>query len=293
VRIIQWATDPWGQSVPIHIAWGLIWVAAIAGLAFLIFHAIWIRYIAKPEEFADTPLPASARYAIPAKIKRHSLTARVFHWVMAASMLVLLFTAFLPKVGVRFDWITYHWIAGLVLIASIIFHIFHATFAMDFWSIWPDRIDIRDAKNRALLMLGKSAPLPRKFGKYPFENKMYHLAIVFAGLAVACTGGFMLFRIHTPFLTRNPYLFSDMTWGMMYVLHGLAGVGLITLVTVHIYFALRPEKLVITKSMITGTLDREHFLEQHDPERWNVSGDPPSAPAPLKSPMTDPERGTV
>ena len=32
MELIQWATSPWGQSVPIHIAWGLIWVAVIAGL---------------------------------------------------------------------------------------------------------------------------------------------------------------------------------------------------------------------------------------------------------------------
>jgi hypothetical protein len=47
---------------------------------------------------------------------------------MAASMLALLVTAFLPKVGVQFPWVTYHWIAGLVLSASIIFHVIHATF---------------------------------------------------------------------------------------------------------------------------------------------------------------------
>ena len=74
-------------------------------------------------------------------------------------------------------------------------------------------------------------------------------------------------------------------------MHGLAGVGLIALITVHIYFALRPEKLVITKSMITGTLSREHFLEQHDPERWDVSGE--AASQPMKSPLVDPQRGTV
>ena len=33
---LEWATSPWGQRVPIHIAWFLIWVAAIAGLLFLI-----------------------------------------------------------------------------------------------------------------------------------------------------------------------------------------------------------------------------------------------------------------
>ena len=61
-----------------------------------------------------------------------------------------------------------------------------------------------------------------------------------------------------------------MTWGMMYVLHGLAGVGLIALIMVHVYFALRPEKLVITKSMIFGWMDRDFYLEDHDPERWVV-----------------------
>jgi len=40
-----------------------------------------------------------------------------------------------------------------------------------------------------------------------------------------------------------------MTWGLMYVLHGLAGVGLIALIMVHVYFAIRPEKLDITKSI--------------------------------------------
>ena len=50
-----------------------------------------------------------------------------------------------------------------------------------------------------------------------------------------------------------------MTWGMMYVLHGLAGVGLIALIMVHIYFGLRPEKRAITKSMIFG-LDEPRLL---------------------------------
>jgi cytochrome b subunit of formate dehydrogenase len=195
---------------------------------------------------------------------------RLFHWIMAAAMLTLLFTAFAPKVGYQFPWVTYHWIAGLVLIASIIFHVIHATFFMDFWSIWPDKMDIEDAKNRARRMMGGSAPRPHRFAKYPFENKMYHLTIVLAGLSVAITGGFMIFRVRTPFLTRNPYLFSDMTWGMMYVLHGLAGVGLIALIMAHIYFALRPEKLAITRGMIVGSITREHFLEEHDPQRWKV-----------------------
>ena len=120
--ITEWATSPWGQNVPIHIAWFLIWVAALAGLLFLIVHAIYVRYFAKAEEFAGSVSPTLAA-VLPPRIPRHSLAARLFHWIMAASMFTLLFTAFLPKVGVQFDWVTYHWIAGSVLTVSILFHI--------------------------------------------------------------------------------------------------------------------------------------------------------------------------
>src|SRR5258707_12821689 len=82
------------------------------------------------------------------------------------------------------------------------------------------------------------------------ENKLYHGAIIVAGLSAIVTGVFMMFRVRTVFFPRNPYLFTDMTWGMIYVLHGLAGVGLIALIMVHIYFGVRPDKLPIPKSMI-------------------------------------------
>src|SRR5208283_262085 len=157
--IIEWARSPWGQDVPIHIAFFLLWAAAIAGLLFLIVHAVWVRYFARPEEFQDTT-PASLAARVPEKVARHSLAARLFHWIMAAAMFALLFTAFLPKVGVKFPWVTYHWIAGLVLTASIVFHIFHASFFMDPWAIWPDKDDIEDAGRRLRRALGQQAPPP-------------------------------------------------------------------------------------------------------------------------------------
>jgi cytochrome b subunit of formate dehydrogenase len=271
--LIEWAIDPWGQSVPIHIAWILIWVAAIAGLAFLVVHAIFIRYFAKPEEFAGSPPPELAA-ALPARVPRHSLVARLFHWVMAASMFTLLVTAFLPKVGVEFDWITYHWIAGMVLTASIVFHVIHASFWLDFWAIWPDRTDLQDAWRRMRRFAHLPAPLPRRFAKYPLENKGYHAAIMLTGLSAIGTGLLMMKRVETSVFHRNPYLFSDIIWGLMYVLHGLAGVGLIALVMVHVYFAIRPEKLDITKSMIFGSMKREFYLEHYDPHRWRIQTEP-------------------
>jgi cytochrome b subunit of formate dehydrogenase len=275
---VEWATNPWGQSVPIHIAWFLIWVAVIAGLLFLIVHATWLRYFAKKKEFANDASPEVVPI-IPKHVPRHSLVARTFHWIMAASMFTLLFTAFLPKVGVQFHWITYHWIAGAVLTISIVFHIIHASFFLDFWSIWPDKIDLRDAWRRTLRFMGKPALPPERFAKYPLENKLYHGAIIVAGLSAIVTGVFMMFRVRTIFFPRNPYLFSDMTWGMIYVLHGLAGVGLITLIMMHVYFGLRPEKRAITKSMIFGWMDRDFYLKEHDPKRWVIDTASLSSPS--------------
>src|SRR6202453_2475347 len=126
--------------------------------------------------------------------------------------------------------------------------------------------------------MGQRASPPRRFAKYPLENKLYHGAIIATGLSAIGTGVLILFGVRTVIFTRNPYLFSDMTWGQMYVLHGLAGIGLIALVMIHVYFAVRPEKLNITKSMIFGSMSREFYLEHYDPQRWIVEK---SHPPPL------------
>ena len=272
MNVLEWAIDPSGRAVPIHIAWFLIRVAFFAGVAFLIVHALYIRFIAKDKEWSGTPAPQLVA-TIPERVPRHSRVARAFHWLMAASMFTLLFTAFLPKVGVEFPWVTIHWIAGAFLAASVVFHIVHASFWLDFWAIWPDKTDVEDTFRRVRRFLGQTAPAPRRFAKYPPENKGFHALIIVAAFSVIGTGIFMLFRVRTIFLERNPYLLSDKTWGWMYALHGLAGVALIALVMMHVYFGLRPEKRGITKSMIFGWMSRDFYLKEHDPERWLVPSD--------------------
>jgi hypothetical protein len=44
---------------------------------------------------------------------------------------------------------------------------------------------------------------------------------------------------------------------------------------------LRPEKMPITKSMLFGYMDRDFYLEEHDPDRWapNVEGKKPGLAA--------------
>ena len=60
--------------------------------------------------------------------------------------------------------------AGLVLTGSIIYHIVHATFWLDFWSIWVGPKDIPEFKAEIMLELGRDVPGLPKPGKYPLGN---------------------------------------------------------------------------------------------------------------------------
>jgi len=273
---VKWGLNPWGESILTHVSWTLFWASLVAGLMFLVAHGSYMLLSAhrkRPETETDK---LEATFAsLPARIERHSLMARLFHWVMAASMFVLLFTAFLPVAGVKFPWVTWHWVAGLVLTGSIIFHIVHASVWLDFWSIWVGPKDMPELKAELMRELGREVPGP-KSGKYPLGNRLYHTAIVVTALGAATTGVLMMSRVRTPIFTRNPYLLGDATWGVTYVAHGLAGVALVGLVIAHVYFAIRPEKWWITKGMILGWITRRQYLEHHEPERWRVTANPPA-----------------
>ena len=276
MEFLTWGRNPWDQPILTHISWDLLWASLFAGLAFLVAHGGYMLFSAhRKRHAAETDALEAERTGLPARVVRHSLAARVFHWVMAAAMFVLLFTAFLPIAGIRFPWVTWHWMAGLVLTASILFHIIHATVWLDFWSIWVGPRDVPELKAEVLREFGHDVPGPRP-GKYPLGNRLYHLAIVLAALTVVVTGLFMMVRIRTPLFTRNPYLFGDSAWGVTYVLHGFGGVALVGLVIAHVYFAVRPEKWWITKSMILGWITRRQYLEHHDPDRWIIAEAPSS-----------------
>jgi cytochrome b subunit of formate dehydrogenase len=272
MNFLTWGRNPWGQTILTHISWDLLWASLFAGIMFLVAHASYMILSAhRKRSAAETDAAEAANRHLPEKIERHSFMARMFHWVMAASMFVLLFTAFLPIVGIKFAWVQWHWMAGLVLTGSIIYHIIHATFFLDFWSIWIGPKDIPEFREEIAASLGRDVPPPRT-GKYPLGNRLYHLAILVVGLGATITGILMMNRVRTPLFTRNPYVLADATWGFTYVAHGVAGVALVGLVIAHVYFAVRPEKWWITKGMILGWVSRRNYLEHHDPARWKVSG---------------------
>lgn len=202
------------------------------------------------------------------RVARHSLTDRLYHWVMAAATFVLLGTAFLPILGFKFEWVSIHWMTGVLLTLLILVHIVRAVVWQDWRNmmIWPT--DVRDIWRGFVSLFSSSAPMPEKPGKYNPLQKLYHLGIAVFVLGVVGTGLLMLLKIDTPFWKRNPYLLSNDTWGWIYAAHGLTAMAMITMIIIHVYFALRPDEFYLTRSMFRGWITKKEHAEHHDANKW-------------------------
>jgi formate dehydrogenase subunit gamma len=129
--------------------------------------------------------------------------------------------------------------------------------------------DVRSGWRAVGQAFGPKGPPPHKPGKYSLLQKLYHLVVAVVVLALVATGLPMLLKIDTPLWRRNPYWFSDHAWGVIYAIHDFCAMSVITLLMAHVYFALRPEKLWMSRSMIRG-ISSTDYRTHHDPARWPV-----------------------
>ncbi len=219
-------------------------------------------------------MPEATEAGQEGRVIRHGRADRGYHWVMALSVLTLLGTSFLPILGIKFAWVTIHWVSGVILGLAVLVHIVRAV-------IWQDQAamvifprDLVDAWHAARHVLGGAkGSVVGKPGKYPFLQKIYHLAAAGTVLTSVITGGLMMVKIDTPLWRRDPYIFSDHAWGIIFVLHGLVAMLVISLIMMHIYFALRPEKLFMTRSIFLGWITRAEYEDHFDPEKWELDED--------------------
>ena len=174
---------------------------------------------------------------------RHKLSDRIFHWVMACLVVVLLGTSFLPILGFKFDWVPIHWISGVLLILAVIFHLYRSIFVHGLKTMMPNGDDLRS-------VLGKNQA--GEEGKYDLNQKLYHWSVASLILVLLITGGVMLAKIDTPIWRRDPSILSDWNWGIVYTLHGAASLLLIFFFILHIYFAFLPEHRQLLASMVFG-----------------------------------------
>jgi formate dehydrogenase subunit gamma len=205
------------------------------------------------------------------RVLRHHLADRIYHWLMAASVLTLMGSAFFPIIGWKFEWVSLHWMTGVALALLVLIHMVRALIWQDWRAMLPDSADIRNGVRGIRRALGGGGTAPGKPGKYKILQKLYHLAVAILVLSIIVSGLLMLLKIDTPLWRRNPYWFDPGTWGIVYSVHGFASMGLVTLVMIHIYFALRPEEWWLTRSMFRGTVSRKEYVDHCDSSRWRAS----------------------
>lgn len=245
--IAEFKRDVWGREVLLGVSWDLLWVILALSFLFIAVHAIVMavrRKAARPSK--EGP-----------RVQRHAAVDRAFHWIMAVSTLVLLITGVLPIVGVEFDWLTIHWVAGLVLTVAVLFHIVRSTFWQDLKSMWISPRDLREPFDSS-----------QKPGKYSLAQKSMHATVTILTLLVIGSGLVLFAMIDTPWWDRTNAL-SEETLGWMFLVHGLTTLLLIATIALHVYFGLRPEKLFYLRSMVRGWVSRDELETHHDSSRWS------------------------
>src|SRR6266702_260927 len=103
---------------------------------------------------ADTAKPDTNARVLNSWVLRHRLVDRIYHWSMAASVLILMGTAFFPIMGWKFEWVSLHWITGVVLTLLVLIHIVRALIWQDWRAMILDGADFRDGVRSIRSALG-------------------------------------------------------------------------------------------------------------------------------------------
>jgi formate dehydrogenase subunit gamma len=150
----------------------------------------------------------------------------------------------------------------------ILFHMVRAMTVLTLADMWAGWREIREAVVATSREVAGAPRSKRRIGKYSVAQKFFHHAVAIVVIVASVTGAIMMIGIDSPFWERNPLFISEATRGIVFTLHGFAGLASITMIIVHIYFACRPEKLYMTRSMLRGWISRDEYRRHHDPERW-------------------------
>jgi len=246
VEFATYKSDIWGREVLRGVSWDLLWLVVVAAFVAIALHAIY----GAMQKRGDKPSSDGAR------VERHDKIDRTYHWVMAISVFALLITGVLPIIGIEFAWLELHWIAGIVLTVVVLFHIIRSLFFQDASEMKISASELKESFDDT-----------KKPGKYGVAQKGMHAVVTILTLLVIGSGIVMFALIDTPWWERSNAL-SEATLGLVFFIHGISTLALIGLICLHIYFALRPEKLFYTRSMIKGWISRDELNANHDPQRW-------------------------
>lgn len=205
------------------------------------------------------------------KIRRHSTIELIEHWSVALSGIVLLFTGLgclplykryyiteIPGFGWTGDFYfvtLVHYIAAVVFVAGVFFHIFYHGLRGDF-ALLPKKGDISNGIKVLLAMIGigKEPPLD----KYLPEQRIAYVGIGLLILILVFSGIIKVLK-NLEWIILSPELESINT-----LVHTLSGFLFLIAFIVHVAtVTLFKVNWPLLKSMFTGKVDEDYAKHRH------------------------------
>jgi len=205
------------------------------------------------------------------KIKRHTLIEIIEHWSIAFSGIVLLFTGLgclplykryyiteIPGFGWTSDFYNVtmvHYIASVVFVAGVIFHIFYHGLRKDF-GLLPKKGDLSKSIKVIASMIGIGKEPPSD--KYLPEQRIAYVGIGLIILILTVTGIIKILK-NLQWIVLSPTMESINT-----LIHTLTGFLFIFAFIMHVGTVLLfKSNWPLLKSMFTGWIDEEYVKHRH------------------------------
>ena len=236
---------------------------------------------------------AAAGASIRSTFARFTLNERIQHWALAASFITLAVTGFalvfswqFPLLEAQQGVLLRGWLHRAAALVFAVLSIYHAGYMMltrrgrmnlrallprirslkDFLCGCaacfrlgpPSRADWRDLIQMARYNLG-FAPEPPAMGRFNYTEKLEYFGLVWGSSVMIATGLILWFEV--PVLKSFPYWTVELATAVHYYEAILAA---LSLVVWHFYFTIyNPDVFPLSKTMITGEIDREDMERDH------------------------------
>ena len=232
-------------------------------------------------DFVAKLVRGAAHAASGATVGRMNLAFRVAHWLVVLSFTTLVVTGFALKFP-ESSWAApllawegrlafrglVHRVAGVVLVAALLFHLVHLAVSRRDRAIlrhlWPRTKDLRDFVDVVRHNLGRG-PRPL-FGLFSYAEKIEYWAFMWGTAIMAATGFLLWFNDFT--LRNFPTWVADAATAIHYYEAILATLAIVVW---HFYMVVfDPEVYPMDKAWLTGRTSADHFRRTRSPE---VTGD--------------------
>ncbi len=204
-------------------------------------------------------------------VKRHSVTVRLTHWLIAVSGVLLIFSGFgqmpmynryyitaIPGLGWSGDFeltLIMHYVTAVVFIAAIVFHlIYHAM--MGEFAIMPKRGDIKESITGLKAMFGMAEEPQHE--KFQAKQRIIYAVIGLNSIALIITG------IIKTYKNIGSVVMDPMFLQWMAMLHILTAGIFVFLFIAHVAALLLKSHRPLIPSMFSGRINTK-YAEHHHP----------------------------